>query len=103
MQEFYIAVDFNEKKILYYYSSSFRNSWTVKDRALPEIPDCGSSTQSLPENGIHINNVKVISEPVKCKSHNKAMAPKPPGSDPSKVVSLFSIFVKFLTCNSELN
>ncbi|GFT96226.1 uncharacterized protein NPIL_276331 [Nephila pilipes] len=63
-----------------------RNSWTVKDRALPEIPGStfspALSHASVVDNGGSIPNTV---EHIKVKSHNKAQAPKPPGNDPSKV------------------
>ncbi|GFW17368.1 uncharacterized protein TNCV_3905781 [Trichonephila clavipes] len=63
-----------------------RNSWTVKDRALPEIPYStvtpALSHASAADNGENIPNTV---EHTKVKSHNKAQAPKPPGNDPSKV------------------
>ncbi|GBN52023.1 hypothetical protein AVEN_192371-1 [Araneus ventricosus] len=59
-----------------------RNSWTVKDRALPEIP---GSTFIPIENAGSVANAATASEQTKVKSHNKAPAPKPPGNDPSKV------------------
>ncbi|XP_055937843.1 uncharacterized protein LOC129967176 [Argiope bruennichi] len=59
-----------------------RNSWTVKDRALPEIP---GSTFTPVENAGNVANSATASEQTKVKSHNKAPAPKPPGNDPSKV------------------
>ncbi|XP_054710230.1 uncharacterized protein LOC129219940 [Uloborus diversus] len=67
-----------------------RNSWTVKDRALPEIPDSNISSishTSVTDNGSVINGIPLINTHVKNKSH-KAAAPKPPCNDPSKVFPL---------------
>ncbi|GIX87479.1 uncharacterized protein CEXT_389051 [Caerostris extrusa] len=58
-----------------------RNSWTVKDRALPELP--GAAFIQI--DGENISNVAATADQVKIKTHNKAQAPKPPGNDPSKV------------------
>ncbi|GIX99159.1 uncharacterized protein CDAR_547121 [Caerostris darwini] len=57
------------------------NSWTVKDRALPELP--GAAFIQI--DGENISNVAATADQVKIKTHNKAQAPKPPGNDPSKV------------------
>ncbi|KAG8180526.1 hypothetical protein JTE90_007479 [Oedothorax gibbosus] len=61
-----------------------RNSWTVKDRALPEIPGSTFTPVLAGASAVDVCS-GVLVEPTKAKSHNKAQAPKPPGNDPSKV------------------